>query len=466
MNTAVDVLKDFRGEVTQARNVHRRKKVLASKPYFARELTPYPKTDFHKRWSRFEESNRFSLVLGPRGSAKTLQCTVNDACLEHLEDRNLRRLLIAETEFMSTRIMRDIKATLASDPIKEIFGDVRGDKWTEKEVTLDGRTMRHKEASITALSYGGAVASGRYDVIDMDDIATEETSRTKLQRNKMRDWLRYTLLPTLTPGGRVNVRATRYHFDDIYQFMIENGFEVYITPAINKNNESFWPEMFSMDELKKIRKRIGPVAWGAQYMNDVQAMKGSIIKADWIKRYKKLPEGLRRYQGYDLAISEGELADFFAGVTLAEDPRAKLIYVLGEYKDRLSFQKQFEKIVELYKYYDTSRTPVLRVGVESNQYQAALARHLKAESYVPVKAVHHHKDKITRALRIQPHFENGKILFPMEGTEELEEQLLRLGPDMKDAGDIDVADAFMTACEIAGYGGRKKARIRALPQGF
>jgi len=386
--------------------------------------------------------------------------------MEHLKDRNLRRLIISSTEFMSARMMRAIQDILAGDRIYSTFGDVRGPKWTLKEITLAGRTQAHKEASITALSYGGSVISGRYDVIDMDDIADEETSRTQLQRDKMKEWMRFTLLPTLSPNGRINVRATRYHFDDVYQFMMELGFEVIITPALDRDGKSYWPKFYSDEEMLRIRKSLGPVAWGAQYMNDVAAMKGSIFRAEWFKRYKKLPPGLRRYQGYDLAIGDKEFDSFFAGVTIGEDPKNKCLYVIGEYKDRLSFKGQAQKIKDQYDYHDRKGSPILGIGVESNQYQAALAKHLKLETRLPIKAVHHHKDKVTRALRVQPHFENGKIFFPMEGTEDLEEQLLRFGPDMQDAKNIDLADAFWTACEIAGYGGKKKARLVRKPAGF
>lgn len=464
---AINHLRDFRELIVQEQNLSLRQRAERNSNFFAERFTNWPRTDFHKRWVTFLHAQEVSLLLAPREHAKTMQCTINETAQKILRDRNFRVLIVCDTELMSIRMGRAIKAILTSPAVREVWGNVKGQKWSDKEFTLAGSTLGEKEASITCLSVGGAVTSGHYDLVILDDCVDYENSRSQLQRDKLWEWFKMTLIP-VAARGLLWIIGTRYHWDDMYgrlqdKMQWPRGIAMLREKALRDDGTALWPSMYPVDVLKGLRKDMGSLIFNAQYQNDAEAMKGSVFKFQWLKRYKKLPSDLRRYQGYDLAIGENEADDFFAGVTIGTDKKGN-VYVIGEYKDRLSIKQQFNKIVDNYEYYDRSKSPVMRVGIETNQYQAALAKWLVSDTRIPVKKVHHHKDKVTRAERVQPHFENGKIFLPMEGCEELENQLLTFSKD--GIPHDDVLDGFLIAMEVAGKGGKRPARLGRKPKGY
>lgn len=464
---AVDYLNQFRDLIIQEENTSERERAERDSNYFCEKFTNWPREEFHKKWIKFLHRQQVSLLLAPREHAKTMQITINETSQKVLKDRNFRVLIVCDTETMSVRMGRAIKSILTSEKVREVWGDVKGPKWSDKEFTLAGSTLGEKEASVTCLSVGGAVTSGHYDLVILDDTVDYENSRSQLQRDKLWEWFRMTLLP-VAARGMLWIIGTRYHWDDLYgrlqdRLQWPRGIAMLREKALSDDCMALWPDMYPAEVLEGLRKDLGTLIFNAQYQNDAEAMKGSIFKFEWLKRYQKLPTGLKYYQGYDLAISEKDTADFFSGVTLGVDQKGN-VYVVGEYKDRLSFEQQFNKIVDLYNYYDKPSHPVMRVGIEVNQYQDALAKHVIANTRVPVKRIHRHKDKVTMALRVQPHFENGKVFLPMEGCEELENQLLTFSPDGIPFD--DVFDGFINAMEVAGKGGKRKPHRTRKPGGF
>ena len=53
---------------------------------------------------------------------------------------------------------------------------------------------------------------------------------------------------------------------------------------------------------------MGTILFNSQYQNDVEAMKGRIFKADWLRYFDKAPEGLRIYQGVDHRLTQVTVA--------------------------------------------------------------------------------------------------------------------------------------------------------------
>ena len=88
---------------------------------------------------------------------------------------------------------------------------------------------------------------------------------------------------------------------------------------------------------------------------------------------------------------------------------------------------------------------VERVGIETNQYQKALAQELRRLSLLPVININTTKDKVTRAMRRSANFENHKVFF-REGMDDLEECLL-LFPEVDHDDLFDALDHAMTVAD-------------------
>ena len=213
--------------------------------------------------------------------------------------------------------------------------------------------------------------------------------------------------------------------------------------ALQPDGSSLWPDMFPADLLEQIKAEMGSIIFNLQYQNDVElAKQGNIFKYEWIQFYspEDLPAGLKVFMGVDLAISQKETADYFAVCTIGLDPDNN-IYVLDVYRGRHTFQQQ----VEIIKTKNQLWQP-LRIGVESNAYQQALAQVLKTEM-LPVSEIKTTKDKVTRAQLTSALFENKKVFLKPTMNDFIEELLL-----FPDSEHDDQFDAFDFAVQISRSG--------------
>jgi predicted phage terminase large subunit-like protein len=418
--------------------------------WFVEQLLGYIFTPFHREWWQFQTDHRASLILAPRGHGKSTILTVSYSLWKLAHDRELRILIVSNTFDQAKAFLREIKQHLeGNQKLIDRFGPFLGSPWTEHEITLAGRRRRAKEATITAQGLLGPIIARHYDLILLDDVVDEENARTLAQREKTLTWYYKTLLPTLEPEGEIHILGTRYHHQDLYGHLLEREFKELhrIYRAIETTPDgprALWEEKFPLALLQQKREQAGPVIFNSQYQNDVTAMKGAIFKPEWFRRWSELPPHLVKYQGVDLAISQRDRADYFAHVTIGVD-RQENIYLIACFRGRLSFEEQFQTIKRLFEQHDQPDAPVLRVGIEANAYQEALPQRFRAETAIPVKSVFTSQDKVTRALKLQARFENGKVFFPSSGTTDLTEELL-LFPE---APHDDLFDAFEIAVSLA-----------------
>src|SRR5690606_6110316 len=290
---------------------------------------------------------------------------------------------------------------------------------------------------VTCVGVEGTIVSKHYDVIISDDLVDEDNSRTKTQRDKIRTWYYQTLDPTLEPPdpavphrGEHHHLGTRYHYDDLWGHLLANELKDHfnvvralekvlapIAPGCEAKEEteaSPWPEKYPVSWFQEKRRRSGIIIFNAQYQCDAEAMKGEIFKYDDCQQLddKDFPntKKLRIFMGVDLAISEDEAKnnDKSAIVVIGVAPGpAPIYYVLDWYEKRIRFSEQKAKIIEFHERWD----PV-RIGIETNAYQAAKYHNLKDERPdIRAKKLNTVKDKITRAWKLSAIFEEKKVFF-------------------------------------------------------
>ncbi len=444
--------------------VEYRRKDLADPFWFVTKVLGYRLEDFHRAWWRFQEDNPRTLILAPRGHGKSTILTIAYSLWNLVRDRNLRILIVSNTQSQARAFLREIKRHLESNrEFARFFGNLCGRPWSENDINLAGRKSMSKETSVTVMGMFGPIISRHYDLIILDDVIDEENASSSRRRERALTWYYKELLPCLEPHGAIHIIGTRYHYLDLYGHLLEREFEGcnIISRAIDTRGgkmRALWEEKFPLIFLLKKREEAGPVIFNSQYQNDVEAMKGKIFREEWIQYYKNLPAGLKKFQAVDLAISRSEHADYFAHVTIGRDEKNR-IFLLNTFRGRLSFEGQFRKIKDLYNNHNTLNSPILRIGVESNAYQEAMAQKLRSDTYLPVKSINRLKDKITRAYRLQAHLENGRILFPLKGAENLIEEML-LFPE---APHDDLFDAFECAVSLAQAIGSYEETIKIIP---
>jgi len=154
-----------------------------------------------------ERENVEDLCLGPRGYAKSTVRVVIYTIASLIDDPNDSILITSDTGFQCIKFMSVIKSTLENNTeLLTLFPHLAAaDKWTEKEITIQGMTEYSRmEASVTALSYGGGLTGLHFKKIIVDDVVDLENSRTHLQREKLMEWIGTTLRPMLRKGGEIH----------------------------------------------------------------------------------------------------------------------------------------------------------------------------------------------------------------------------------------------------------------------
>ena len=187
-------------------------------------------------------------------------------------------------------------------------------------------------------------------------------------------------------------------------------------------------------------------------------MKGEIFQYDDCQRVASsaIPDDLRIFMGVDLAISEKESADRFAIAVVGVDS-VENYFVIDFFEGHLRFGKQTAKIIQYYKKHD----PV-RCAIETNAYQAAQYQNLKDDEEdgknLRLKAVHTSKDKVTRAWKLSPLFEDHRMHFT-PATMKLAEQLV-LFPNFRYKDGFDALDLAIAASKL-----KKKRKRRTSEPG-
>lgn len=286
-----------------------------SPDYFINHVFGYIIAPHHFNILRHYEQSQVTLDLAPRGSGKSRVGNIGYCAWKVCNEPNIRILILSDTDTHSVRFLNTIKNVLSNSPlIKTWYGDIKGEKWSDHEITTSLRTAPGlTEASITALGmYSGAVTTGHYNLILPDDLANFTNTRTVGMRNRANTWWKTTVLPTLLPGGEIHMLGTRYHFNDIYNMAInEMGYNMQNQPAITDigtpKERSIW-ESFMPLHTKVINGRvvkglveirdgvegtndagIGRLIFNLQYQNNCELQEsGVIFRYDNFKFYSNM----------------------------------------------------------------------------------------------------------------------------------------------------------------------------------
>jgi len=433
----------------------------------ATEVLGYQVQPFHLDMMKYQFLHRDSLQLAFRGAGKTTVCTISKAIHYLVKNPNLRLLIVSRTSGHAESILKEIKVHFEDNELlAEIFGAYYNPrmsrKWDNGEIEVAPRTLKAKESSITTLGVGSQVVGKHYDIILSDDIVDEDNSRTEHQREKVKTWYYQTLDPTLEPPddkvehrGEHHRLGTRYHYEDLYGHLIKNELknDHNTIPALDDKGRSPWPKKFPSSWFLKKKKQSGIIIFNAQYQCDTEAMKGEIFQYDWCQLIEPdgIPNKLRIYMGIDLAITEKESGDKFAICIIGMDKSGNR-YVLDFLDEHLRFGEQTRAII---KYYEKWKP--IRGCIEINAYQQAQYQHLKDEYDIDIRIrpVTQIKDKITRAWKLEPIFEDKRMFFKKEGNMHLMIEQLVLFPNHKYKDLFDALDLAVRASKIKKRNSRK-----------
>ena len=168
---------------------------------------------------------------------------------------------------------------------------------------------------------GTAITGRGADRIVIDDPIKDSVEAASSSRKlTLINWFREVVVTRLVPGGGICLCMTRWAYDDLAGFLMEeypDEWTVVHMPAINEDGEALWPGRFPIEELEKIRKELGERSFSALYQGRPTPESGAMFNREWFDIMDRPPNDWvekKRIRFWDLAASKK--GDYCTGVMM------------------------------------------------------------------------------------------------------------------------------------------------------
>lgn len=445
----------FRGKLEHMPKEERIRIVRASPILFAEYyLRPY-----NKQWNTDTEDYQHLLVQACLENSQT----VVHIPIEHgkstwisevlplwflVNDRNLRMAVFSRTARQAERFGRRVMWHVEHnqrlhDDFEDYLLPDTNEKWTQSEgyVKRDPDRLT-KDPTFQFLGVGGAVNGARLDIIICDDILDLTNSQSEVTREGVHSWFTEMVLSRLVEGGRCMMVGTLQSRLDLYCVLSESSEFHYVhIKAVDEETKVTLSKRWPYERLMQRKRSVGSVKFLKLFQNDRTAQTGKMLRPEWLNYYGRgedsgypvaLPpyEHMSIYIAIDPAIADKDFIeklekgdpDYFAVAVGGWHAQSKRLFILENYKARLTLVQQLQTI----QAYNERYRPI-KLGIESVAYQKALAQAAWAlDDMIPVQEIKTHGglgSKIARIEALGGHFETGRIWIHPDNTNLIDEYI-------------------------------------------
>lgn len=420
----------------------------------------YPIAEFHKDIFRIteDETNNLACIVAFRGSGKSTLVTFSYALWSVLGVQQKKFvLIICQTQAQARQHMANLKFELEHNTLlKSDMGPFREEvatgNWAISSLVFSNTGARIMIASIDQSIRGIRHREHRPDLIILDDIEDGNSVRTFESRNKIAEWFSREVVPLGDLGTRIILVGNLLHEDSLMMRLkqkIDNkevrGIYRWF-PLLDEDDKCLWPGKFDTKEkIEDLRKSVGnEIAWQQEYLLRIVSDASRVIFPEWIRYYDPSIEILkanddrdRVYAAVDLAISEKSTADCTAivrAIVTGYEDNLRIYILPNPINKRMGFPEAIANLKVVISTLGSSG----KLFVETVGFQEAYLQQLVDDGYNKVEGVKITLDKRSRLAMTSSMVQQGKILFPSAGCEELLAQILNFGVERHD----DLADAF------------------------
>jgi hypothetical protein len=305
--------------------------------------------------------------------------------------------------------------------------------------------VEYKDFKFHVSSLETATVSRHYTVMINDDLVNDLNSESELERKKIIKSWRYqksvlTKYKKLGIGLEVDV-GTPYHSQDLISYIYKKvkSYDKFVVPYKLDGYLTF-PEMYTWDDFSDKRDDQGASIFATQYELVVLEEADRLLKEEWVRYWKQLPQIYRRYMIVDPAGTE-ESRNCPTGIVIFDINEAGVIFLVYAEELWLTPRGLINKTKELKEVYDPDE-----IYFEKEKYSVTIAdtmEHLAPRlefSFVTPK----NRRKVDRILKLKQKFETKRILFA-EGMK----TLIDRGVTFPDSEYVDMLDALAYGAEIA-----------------
>lgn len=372
-------------------------------------------------------------------------------------------LLISNTGRLAEHWLALIKEEIENNAdIHNDFGNLKGTIWRHDKIKLSTGIQ------IVSLGLNYQIRGTGWAKVIGDDMEDDEMVASADQREKFSDWWNAAMMGRMHPHTRVILIGTflsplctiKKMYDNVdgqYDAWDKKKFA-----ALDESGESTWPSRWPTQVIMEQRREMGDKAFLAEKMNEPIFGEDHIVRPEWIKRYKTLPEKLFTITSFDSSSGQSkEVGDYCAhttwGLKFSKEEPPGDIYLLDNDRGKWPL---YDKIRVLFDK-DEHFNPIENL-IESDAYGKELKEALTKEAdrrgkYFPKRLVIPDKNKARRLMAVTDLFQKGKVHFPERGAERVIDELLQFSA----THEIDHDDYVDSTSQALRYLRRQRQRSRS-----
>ena len=439
--------------------------------------------DFHAEMDDLlgDHTLRFLSIIGFRGCGKSSAGTVALPLWLALEFPDLFPfiVLIAESRDAVIELIANVRHELEENEIiQKDYGDMSDGVSKQKEWTKTSIILKNG-VKILGLSRAQRIRGRRHrehrpSIVIVDDPEEIQKVDKKEYRDKTEKWIRGEVIPAIEESkARLVVLGNILHTDAIMMRLKNDELFTHRDFALFKDGDAetvencTWRGKYPTQEaIERKKKEVRHTSWMREYKLKVVPPEGQEVKEEWIQYYDAIPSPYhqrneigqiidtinpiaRAGYGVDLAISKAQTADYTSmvggvvaenilieGDTTRRDGLPKIYIMTNPVNERLSLHETIKRLEEVYNSMRSVAMPTFYM--EDVGYQRAAIEEAQRHG-LPAVPMRVGSDKRSRLRAAAIFIQNGTVVFPKKGAEDLIAQLCGFGIEEHD----DLADAFV-----------------------
>lgn len=231
--------------------------------------------------ARWQAGDRHLLLMAFRASGKSTLVGLFAAWMLHRAP-DQRLLVLAADLSLARKMVRNTKRLIERHPLTQGLKPARPEQWAMDQFTVN-RPAELRDPSMLARGILANITGSRADLVICDDVEVPNTSDTALKRAELRARLAEVDYVLTQGGGQLYV-GTPHSFYTLYAgdprpevgetapFLA--GFRRLEIPLLDAAGASAWPELFTPERIKRLRRRTGP----AKFDSQMQLRPANIVK--------------------------------------------------------------------------------------------------------------------------------------------------------------------------------------------
>jgi len=318
---------------------------------------------------------------------------------------------------LSSDLARKFRLVITSDWYRSLFPQFGLHRDTDGEIITSMRGGR------LATSVGGSITGRGAHIIVIDDPHKAEEAQSEVARARVKTWYTETLLSRFNDQstGRLILVMQRLHEEDLAGHIAKDCRHLDL-PAkaterqqlplgrgrvkVREPGDLLDPIRLGKLELDRLQSEIGSLGFSAQYQQRPTPLEGNLIKREWLRFYRDLPnpEYRRIVQSWDVAVSnDGDYSVCTTWLIVGKDA-----YLTDLWRGRLEFPDLLKKAIAHAQAFQAPTILVEKAGLGMSLYQA-LRQQPRVGSVLPFDPK---GTKIERLEGESPAIEAGHIHFP------------------------------------------------------